>query len=87
IAGYFTTHYGARIASEVGLDPREMPVDIEGIRAAIGVPGDVEQLSYRDLQARRELIRRRMDDHRRTGSGRAGRFRRRRGEGADGGER
>ncbi|HLH99936.1 MAG TPA: AarF/UbiB family protein [Acidimicrobiales bacterium] len=89
IAGYFTTHYGARIASEVGLDPREMPVDIEGIRSAIGVPDDVEQLSYRDLQARRELIRRRMDDHRKTGagSGRAGRFRRRRGEGADGGER
>jgi ubiquinone biosynthesis protein len=66
IATYFTVRYGDRIASDIGIDPRDNPVDLDGVRAAVGVTGDVEALSYRDLQARRELIRKRMDDHRRT---------------------
>jgi len=65
IASYFTVRYGERIASDIGIDPRDNPVDMDGVRAAVGVPGDVEHLTYRDLQARRELIRRRMEDHRR----------------------
>ncbi len=75
IAAYFTTRYGARIAHDIGIDPRQHPVDMAGVRAAIGVGEDVEQLTYRDLQARRELISRRMEEHRR----RAERPRRRRG--------
>ena len=35
------------------------------MRAQLGVTSDVERMSYRDLQARRELIRKRMEDHRR----------------------
>lgn len=65
IATWFTARYGERIASDVGVDPRQTAVDLEGVRAAIGVPDSVERLTYRDLQERRELIRRRMDDHRR----------------------
>jgi ubiquinone biosynthesis protein len=65
IAAYFTTRYGQRIAHDIGIDPREHPVDMAGVRAAVGVGEDVDRLTYRDLQARRELIRRRMDDHRR----------------------
>jgi ubiquinone biosynthesis protein len=65
IAGYFTERYGARIASEVGFDPREHAVDLEGMRASLGVTPDVERMTYRDLRARRELIRRRMEEHRR----------------------
>jgi ubiquinone biosynthesis protein len=65
IATYFTVRYGERIAAEVGVDPREHPVDLDGMRAGLGVAADVDRMSYRDLQARRELIRRRMEDHRR----------------------
>ena len=65
IAAYFTTRYGARIAHDIGIDPRQHPVDMAGVRAAVGVGEEVEQLTYRDLQARRELIRRRMEEHRR----------------------
>jgi ubiquinone biosynthesis protein len=65
IATYFTLRYGERIASDIGIDPRDNPVDMDGVRAAVGVPTEVDKLTYRDLQARRELIRRRMDDHRR----------------------
>jgi ubiquinone biosynthesis protein len=65
IAAYFTSRYGERIAHDIGIDPRLHPIDMNGVRAAVGVGEDVEALTYRDLQARRELIRRRMEDHRR----------------------
>ncbi|MBO0729151.1 MAG: AarF/ABC1/UbiB kinase family protein [Acidimicrobiaceae bacterium] len=64
IAAYFTARHGERIAAEVGLDPRLHPVDMEGIRAAVGVGDEVDRLTYRDLQARRALIRSRMESHR-----------------------
>jgi ubiquinone biosynthesis protein len=63
ISTYFTNRYGARIAHDIGIDPREHEFDIGGVRAAVGVGEDVESLTYRDLQARRELIRRRMEEH------------------------
>ena len=65
IAAYFTSRYGERIAHDIGIDPRLHPIDMNGVRAAVGVGEDVEALTYRDLQARRELIRRRMEEHRR----------------------
>jgi ubiquinone biosynthesis protein len=65
IATYFTVRHGEQIASDIGIDPRDNPVDMDGVRAAVGVTADTEHLSYRELQDRRELIRRRMDSHRR----------------------
>jgi ubiquinone biosynthesis protein len=65
IAAYFTERYGARIAHDIGIDPRATKVDLDGMRASMGISTDVEQLTYRDLQARRELIRSRMEEHRR----------------------
>ena len=64
IATYFTARYGARIAADIGVDPRANPVDMDAVRAGLGVGTEVDQLTYRDLQARRELIRKRMEDHR-----------------------
>jgi ubiquinone biosynthesis protein len=66
IATYFTVRHGEQIASEIGIDPRSNPVDMDGVRAAVGVPSDIDSLSYRELQGRRELIRKRMDSHRRS---------------------
>ena len=65
IANYFTIRYGERIAHDIGIDPRERPLDMAGVRAAVGVGDEVETLTYRDLQTRRELIRRRMEEHHR----------------------
>jgi ubiquinone biosynthesis protein len=70
VAAYFTATYGERIARDIGIDPREHLVDMDGVRAAVGVGGDVDHLTYRELQQRRELIRKRMDDHRRQRGGR-----------------
>jgi ubiquinone biosynthesis protein len=64
IAAYFTQRHGERIAAEVGMDPRERPLDMEVVRAQLGVSSEIETMSYRDLQARRELIRKRMEEHR-----------------------
>ncbi|HXZ83794.1 MAG TPA: AarF/UbiB family protein [Acidimicrobiales bacterium] len=58
IAGYFARRYGDRIAREIGLDPAQAGVDLDGVRAAIGVSATTEQISYRELQARREAVRR-----------------------------
>ena len=66
IAMYFTARHGERIAAEVGIDPRATEVDLDGLRASLGVPSEVEAMSYRDLQERRQLIRKRMRDHHRA---------------------
>jgi ubiquinone biosynthesis protein len=68
VAMYFTQRYGEQIALEVGVDPREREIDLDSFRAQLGVTNDVSSMSYRELQDRRELIRRRMEDHRRRPS-------------------
>jgi ubiquinone biosynthesis protein len=66
IATYFATRYGERIARDVGIDPRQQVVDLEGFKASMGLSDDVDHLTYRELQARRETIRMRMEEHART---------------------
>jgi ubiquinone biosynthesis protein len=63
VATYFATRHGERIAAEVGIDPRKLEVDVSGFKASMGVTDDVETLTYRDLQKRRETIRKRMEEH------------------------
>ena len=67
VAMYFTQRYGEKIAIEVGVDPRERAIDLDSFRAQLGVTSEVDSMSYRELQDRRELIRKRMEDHRRGG--------------------
>jgi ubiquinone biosynthesis protein len=64
LATYFATHHGERIARDVGIDPRTVPVDLDGVRASIGLTPDVGGLTHRELQARRDVIRRRMEERR-----------------------
>jgi ubiquinone biosynthesis protein len=60
IATYFATTHGAAIARDIGVDPRQVDLDLSGVKAGFGVdPEQVQSLTYRDLQARRELIRER----------------------------
>jgi ubiquinone biosynthesis protein len=73
IAVYFATTYGERIAHDIGVDPRDHPVDLDAVRAVVGVGEDVDHLTYRELQDRRQLIRKRMESHRRERGGRRNR--------------
>jgi ubiquinone biosynthesis protein len=62
---YFHERHGDRIAREMGVTPEAVPaLDVAGIRASLGVTDDVDTLTYRELQERRELIRRRLEQHR-----------------------
>ncbi|MGP8065727.1 MAG: ABC1 kinase family protein [Acidimicrobiales bacterium] len=63
VAGYFATRHGDRIAREIGVDPSRAGADLDSIRAAIGVSAATKQISYRELQARREAVRRKFRPH------------------------
>lgn len=58
---YFVQRHGPRIAAELGLDPAQpLEFDVDSVKQSFGLGDDVDRLTYRDLQARRDLIRRRM---------------------------
>jgi len=62
IVTYFHERHGDRIAREIGLEPSAEPVvDLDGIRASFGITEPVDRLTYRELQERREIIRRRFE--------------------------
>ena len=65
VATYLATHHGERIAGEVGVDPSSLDIDLDGMRASIGLGPEVESLTFRELQERRATILRRMGEHRR----------------------
>jgi ubiquinone biosynthesis protein len=68
VVTYFTQHHGDRIAREIGVELLESPIDLDGYRAAMGFSEEAGSITFRDLQERRELIRRRLDQ--RTGTSR-----------------
>ena len=56
--------HGARLAAELGLDPSVTDeFDMDAIKAAMGVP-DVDTLTYREVQERREIVRQRLEEKR-----------------------
>ena len=63
ISMIFAAKHGERLGRELGIDPREVEFDMDGVRASMGLDSSIESLSYRELQARRELIQKRMRDH------------------------
>ncbi len=61
ITMYFATTHGEKIAAEMGMAPGSWELDIEGVKAGFGISDDVDRLTYRDLQQRRETIRKRLE--------------------------
>lgn len=61
LAQHFTSKFSDRIVGDVGIDPRAMALDEEGIRATMGIPPEMETLTYKELRERRDLIRHRME--------------------------
>ena len=60
LATYFATTHGQRLAEEIGMDPNAYTVDLTGVKGTFGVEAEVERFTYRELQERRELIKRRL---------------------------
>jgi ubiquinone biosynthesis protein len=66
VATYFAEQHGERIARDVGFEVDPTRIDLEGMKASMGLSADVEGITHRELQQRRELIRKRMEEHRRS---------------------
>lgn len=61
VSMHFATAHGERLAGELGLDPDSYNLDLSGVRASFGYEEGTEgAVTYRDLQARREIIRSRL---------------------------
>ncbi len=63
ISMMFAERHGERLAQELGIDHTSVEIDMDGVKAGFGVDPSTERLTYRELQARRELIQKRMRDH------------------------
>ena len=59
----FAQRHGERLFHELGVDAANMQVDLDSVKAGLGVDLSTERLTYRELQARRDLIQKRMRSH------------------------
>lgn len=62
IYGYFAEKHGARILRDIGFDPKQQELDLAGARAALGIEGDTESLTPQELQARRDTMRKKLEE-------------------------
>jgi ubiquinone biosynthesis protein len=63
ISMVFAERHGERIGRELGFNPESFEVNLDSVKASLGVESSVNRLTYRELQQRRELINKRMRDH------------------------
>ena len=61
LAGWFATEHGDTIAAEVGVAIGSMEVDLDGMRASMGLDESVTSLTHREVQERRKQIRETME--------------------------
>jgi ubiquinone biosynthesis protein len=63
ISVHFATTHGEQLGRELGIDANAMAIDLDGVKASMGLDKSTERLTYRDLQERRKLINKRMREH------------------------
>jgi ubiquinone biosynthesis protein len=63
ISMLFAERHGERLGRELGVDAAAMEINLDSVKAGFGLEPSADSLTYRDLQARRELIQKRMRDH------------------------
>ena len=59
----FAERHGERLGRELGIDHNAVEINMDGVKAGLGIDNSVDSLTYRELQARRDLIQKRMRDH------------------------
>ena len=59
----FAQRHGERLGRELGVDPNAVEFDMSSVKASLGLEADVDRMTYKDLQARRDLIQKRMREH------------------------
>jgi ubiquinone biosynthesis protein len=63
ISMLFAERHGERLGRELGIDHLAVEINLDSLKAGLGVETSVDTLTYRDLQARRNLIQKRMREH------------------------
>ena len=63
VAEHLATHHGESIARQIGLEPGAFELDLTGVKASFGMGDDVQSLTHRELQERRQLMQKRMESH------------------------
>ncbi len=63
ISMMFAERHGERLGRELGIDHTSVELSMDGVKAGFGIDNDIDSLTYRELQARRDLIQKRMRDH------------------------
>ena len=63
ISMMFAMKHGERLGRELGINPNDVEFDMDGVKASMGLDSSVNSLTYRELQDRRALIQKRMQDH------------------------
>jgi len=62
----FALTHGERLGKELGIDPTSVEFNFDGVKDFYGVDRTTDSLTYRQLQERRELITKRMREHKKS---------------------
>jgi ubiquinone biosynthesis protein len=62
IYAYFATNHAERISRDIGFDPSRAQLDLEGMKRSMGLEGDVDSLTHRELQKRRREIEKKIEE-------------------------
>ena len=63
ISMLFAQRHGERLGRELGIDHTTVEINLDSVKASLGVDASTNSMTYRDLQKRRELIQKRMREH------------------------
>jgi ubiquinone biosynthesis protein len=58
---HFATAHGEKLATQLGIQEGDWNLDMTGVKASMGLGDDVQGMTYRQLQERREVIRKRFE--------------------------
>jgi ubiquinone biosynthesis protein len=61
IYAYFALNHAERIERDVGIDPSRNALNLDNMRAQLGLEKDVDSITHRELQKRREQIQQSID--------------------------
>ena len=60
ISMLFAQRHGEQLGRELGIDTSAVEIDLDGVKAGLGLDPSVERLTHRELQERRAIIQQRM---------------------------
>lgn len=62
IYAYFAANHAERISRDIGFDPSKAQIDLDGMKRSMGLDGEVDSVTHRELQQRRRQIERKIGD-------------------------